>query len=103
MPHGVCWSGISMDHFPYLVSIAQLKTFTGAARNDTLQLIFNATSSSRRKLSAAKNLPRGLRPLAFILIAPLGVNSVTAGSHADLPRIQSLTVTLHFGEYEEVN
>jgi hypothetical protein len=64
-------------------------------------MIFNATSSFRRKRSAAKNLPRSLRSLAFILIAPFGVNSVTAGSLMLIyPEFESLTVTLHFGEYE---
>jgi len=52
------------------------------------------------KRSAAKNRSRSLRPLAFILIAPFGVNSVSAGVLLIYPEFQSLTVTLHFGEYE---
>jgi hypothetical protein len=46
-----------------------------------------------------------LRPLAFILIAPFGVNSVSALEVFLLihPEFSSLTVTLHFGEYGRVN
>jgi hypothetical protein len=52
-----------------------------------------------------KKICHRVRPLAFILIAPLGVNSVSNGSlPAYLARVfQSLTVALHFGEYKGVN
>jgi hypothetical protein len=58
---------------------------------------YSVSKISREKLPARR------RHLAFILIAPFGVNSVSAGVLLIYPEFQSLTVTLHFGEYEEVN
>jgi hypothetical protein len=74
--------------------------FLSSLRNLATWALIATTSSPKR--SAAKNLQR-LRPLAFILIAPFGVNSVSAGVLLIYPEFKSLTVTLHFGEYEGVN
>jgi hypothetical protein len=92
-----------MNYFLKLVSIAQFENIHWRARNDTLRLIFNATSDLVANVQSQKSIKEPTPSRLHTDRAFRCQLSYDWSLMLIYPEFESLTVTQHFGEYEGVN